>query len=178
VFYQTKVNVQRVGPDGKHVDACFTIGRTTGEIYTNNEVERKLPQRVVDAVGILGMIKLQSGQHLIIITKQSQVGVIRGQPVYKVDETQILPLSTHRQALTKETDQVEEKYQGLIKQALSIKSYFYSPGYDLTSSIQRQQHHHQQQQQQQLWERADDRFFFNRYVSEPLIQASKEHPQA
>ncbi|KAJ1916709.1 Phosphoinositide phosphatase sac1 [Mycoemilia scoparia] len=166
-------------PSSNQASPTITIGRTTGNIYINNDPEKQQPQAIIDTYGIMGLIQLQDGHYLILITKREKVGAIRGHPIYRIDNTRIIPLATSKQVMTAEMNSTEEKYIGLLKQALDIKSFYYSTGYDLTSSMQRQDsiaknqsEESQGREKQPLWKLANDEFFFNRHISNALIQSA------
>jgi hypothetical protein len=41
--------------------------------------------------GIIGIIRLISGPYLIVITSKVRVGDIHGQPIYKIESTELIP---------------------------------------------------------------------------------------
>ena len=43
--------------------------------------------------GMIGTIQLIACKYLVVITKRSRAGMVNGQHIWKVDETQILPFS-------------------------------------------------------------------------------------
>jgi hypothetical protein len=81
--------------------------------------------------------------------------------VYKVISTDILPLR-ERQI----SDPDEDKFLNLLKTFIKSGPMYFSYSVDLTNSFQRQA---QQDPSSPLWARADDRFFWNRFVQSDLI---------
>jgi hypothetical protein len=43
--------------------------------------------------GIVGTIRLLAGPYLVVITKCSKAGMVNGQDIWKVDETEIIPFA-------------------------------------------------------------------------------------
>jgi len=89
------------------------------------------------------------------------MGRLKGHMVYKVIETDFLPL--REKPLH---DQDEDKYISLLKGFLKSGPMYFSYSVDITNSFQRQS---QLEPSTPLWKRADDRFFWNRFVQSDLI---------
>ena len=81
--------------------------------------------------------------------------------VYKVIATEFLPL--RERGLH---DQDEDTYFSLVKTLLRTGPMYFSYSFDLTNSFQRQA---QSDLTAPMWKRADDRFFWNRFVQSDLI---------
>jgi hypothetical protein len=81
--------------------------------------------------------------------------------VYKVIATEFLPL--REKALH---DPEEDTYLSLLKTLIKSSPLYFSYSFDLTNSFQRQA---RQDPSLPLWKRADDRFFWNRFVQSDLI---------
>lgn len=69
---------------------------------------------------------------------------------------------------------VEVTLLGLLKSHLYSAPFYFSFGWDLTSTLQRQSKVSEQFSGKSIaaWERADERFFWNRHLAEPLIEAT------
>lgn len=89
------------------------------------------------------------------------MGRIKGHMIYKVIATELLPL---RERPLHDND--EDTYIALIKMLLTTGPMYFSYSFDLTNSFQRQA---QADLAQPLWRRADDRFFWNRFIQSDLI---------
>jgi hypothetical protein len=89
------------------------------------------------------------------------MGRLKGHMVYKVIATEFLPL---RERPLHDLD--EDKYLNLLKAFLKAGPMYFSYSFDLTNCIQRQA---QSDLSQPLWKRADDRFFWNKFVQSDLI---------
>lgn len=126
-------------------------------------------KRVTSIAGILGMIRLRLDKYLIIITKVEPVGRIRGHTIYKIKATEFLPLQERDLH-----DSDEDAYMALLKTHLRTGPMYFSYSFDLTNSFQRQT---SVNHSLPLWQRADDRFFWNRYIQSDLIDARSSYPQ-
>ncbi|KZM19622.1 phosphoric ester hydrolase [Ascochyta rabiei] len=118
-------------------------------------------KRVSSVAGILGIIKLRLDKYIIVITKAQPMGRIKGHMIYKVVATEFLPL---RERPLHDPD--EDNYLSLLKTLIKTSPLFFSYSFDITNTFQRQAH---LDPSLPLWKRADDRFFWNRFVSSDLI---------
>lgn len=92
------------------------------------------------------------------------MGRLRGHMVYKVAATEFLPL---RERPLHDYD--EDTYLALVKELLRTGPMYFSYSLDLTNSFQRQS---QSDPSLPMWKRADDRFFWNRFIQSDLIDLS------
>ena len=99
--------------------------------------------------------------YVIVITKSTPVGRLKGHQIYKVISTEFLPL---RERQVRDPD--EDTYLSYLHNLIKTGPMFFSYSFDLTNSFQRQT---QCNPNEPLWQRADDRFFWNRFVSSSLI---------
>lgn len=81
--------------------------------------------------------------------------------VYKIVSTDILPM---RERQVHDPD--EDRFILLLKSFIKSGPMYFSYSIDLTNSFQRQSQH---DSSTPLWQRADDRFFWNRFVQSDLI---------
>ncbi|CAN8101137.1 unnamed protein product [Discula destructiva] len=142
---------------------ALTIDRPSGDIRLSDGalVAGKRVSRVTSIAGILGIIQLRFDKYVIIITKAQPVGRLRGHMVYKIVSTDILPM---RERQVHDPD--EDKFLLILKSFIKNGPMYFSYSIDLTNSFQRQSQH---DSSAPLWQRADDRFFWNRFVSSDLI---------
>ena len=89
------------------------------------------------------------------------MGRIKGHMIYKVVSTEFLPL---RERPLHDPD--EDTYLSLLKTLLKTSPLYFSYSFDITNTFQRQAHI---DASVPLWKRADDRFFWNRFVQSDLI---------
>lgn len=92
------------------------------------------------------------------------MGRLRGHMVYKVASTEFLPM---RERPLHDKD--EDTYLALIKDLLRTGPMYFSYSLDLTNSFQRQS---QSPSDIPMWKRADNRFFWNRFIQSDLIDFS------
>lgn len=85
--------------------------------------------------------------------------------VYKVLATEFLPLRERPLH-----DQEEDTYLALLKTTIKTGPMYFSYSYDITNTCQRQSQH---DLSLPLWKRADDRFFWNRFIQSDLINFSQ-----
>ncbi|KAJ4422735.1 Phosphoinositide phosphatase sac1 [Gnomoniopsis sp. IMI 355080] len=142
---------------------ALTIDRPSGDIRLSDGalVAGKRVSRVTSIAGILGIIQLRLDKYVIVITKAQPVGRLRGHMVYKIVSTDILPL---RERQVHDPD--EDKFLQILKSFIKSGPMYFSYSIDLTNSFQRQSQH---DTSAPLWQRADDRFFWNRFVQSDLI---------
>lgn len=114
------------------------------------------------------LLSLSTDTYIIIITKAQLVGRIRGHSIYKVQATEFLPM--REQELH---DPDEDTYLALLRTHLQTGPMYFSYTFDLTSSFQRQS---TADLSLPLWQRADDRFFWNRYIQSDLINLQNSNP--
>lgn len=138
----------------------LVVDRPSGDIRLH---DGKLlgSKRVSSIAGILGMIKLRLDKYIIVITKAQPMGRIKGHMIYKVVATEFLSL---REKPLHDPD--EDNYLSLLKTLIKTSPLFFSYSFDITNTFQRQAH---LDPSTPLWKRADDRFYWNRFVSSDLI---------
>lgn len=107
------------------------------------------------------IIRDATDKYIIVITKAQPVGRLQGHMVYKVVATEFLPL---RERPLHDRD--EDTYLNLLKDLIRTGPMYFSYSLDLTNSFQRQS---QSDPTTPLWQRADDRFFWNRFIQSDLI---------
>lgn len=89
------------------------------------------------------------------------MGRLKGHMVYKVITTEILPM---RERQIHDPD--EDTFIALLKTFMAQGPMYFSYSIDLTNTFQRQS---QADTSLPLWQRTDDRFFFNKYLQTDLI---------
>ncbi|SPO02540.1 related to SAC1 protein [Cephalotrichum gorgonifer] len=142
---------------------ALVIDRPTGDIHLDHGAAGmgSRPYQVMSINGILGIIQLRLDKYVIVITKSQPIGRLKGHMVYKVLATQILPM---RRKQIRDPD--EDRFISLLQASLKNGTSYFSYSIDITNSFQRQS---QADTTQPLWMRADDRFFWNRFVQSDLI---------
>ncbi|EGG23448.1 hypothetical protein DFA_05581 [Cavenderia fasciculata] len=119
------------------------------------------------AYGIIGVIKLISGPHLILITEKKLVGNMGGKSVYEIDQCHFLPIATNIE-LGEHEKRLESTHKKSLKSLLNSDFYF-SYQFDLSNSLQRTSVLNQYDKVNHLFEKFEDRFYWNRYLQQQLI---------
>ncbi|KAI0881244.1 putative SAC1 protein [Annulohypoxylon maeteangense] len=141
---------------------ALIVDRPTGDVrLSETAFIPKRVSRVSSIAGILGFIRLRLDKYAIIITKAQPVGRLKGHMVYKVVSTDFLPM---RERQIHDPD--EDQFLSLLKTYIMRGPMYFSYSVDLTNSFQRQA---VADNSSPLWMRADDRFFWNKFVSTDLI---------
>lgn len=146
---------------------ALIIERPTGDIALKHGPISGA-RRISTIAGILGIIRLRLDRYVILITKALPVGKIRGQTIYKVISTDFFQL---RERPLHDPD--EDAYLILLRGLIAESPLYFSYSYDLTSSAQRQS---RSTISEPLWQRADDRFFWNRFIQTDLIGFQSHRP--
>ncbi|KAG0124192.1 putative phosphoinositide phosphatase (Sac1) [Tuber indicum] len=145
---------------------ALVVARPSGAMQMTHSPNTMGGKRVTIA-GILGIVHLRLDKYIVIITKAAPVGRIRGQAVYKVESTEFLPL---QERVLHDPD--EDTYLELLTAHLRSGPMYFSYSFDLTNSFQRQS---SADPSLPLWQRADDRFFWNRHLQTDLIGLHNSH---
>ncbi|KAJ1903035.1 Phosphoinositide phosphatase sac1 [Coemansia sp. IMI 209127] len=180
-FYQATVTIEAARGA---VDEHLVIDRSSGAVRavsTSDTVNAfsAAPQRTISAHGIMGLINLQRGPYIVLVTGREAVGSVGTSTVYRVSETKVVKVAADNRVVQGFDAVDEATYVRLLESALAVKSFYFSYDMDLTSSLERQQQQQQQQSGgQSLYATANDEFFFNKYLAEPLIAAASSSQKA
>ncbi|PRP89541.1 hypothetical protein PROFUN_00805 [Planoprotostelium fungivorum] len=148
-------------------------GQVSGEgSITSPESTTHMPvnTQVEIIFGVLGIIPLLSGRHLIVITKRNRVGSILGRDIFKIVETRIVTVSVDDTHLREEEKREEKEYLSLLSQFLESSNFYFSYNYDVTHTLQRISAFSEEEMREPLWKRVDERFFWNKFICSDLIQ--------
>ena len=133
------------------------------------------PAGAPEVLGVLGLLRLDVGAALVVVTAAQPVAALHGRPVFRVAGTRVLlPRSVRlgagqRHLLSLLTAGVDPSGPG--------RNLYISPGGDLTLSVQRLAELTADggpAASQPPHARADPRFFWNRALSAPLAQAGAD----
>ncbi|KAI0786098.1 SacI homology domain-containing protein [Abortiporus biennis] len=152
----------------------LTIFRNSGAIVTNppNTLPPPTASRSSKTIyGIVGMITLVMSEYIIVLTGRELKGQLMGQNVYRATDYEILPLNPDV-SVTNPPNAVEAHLIALIKSHLFSGYFLFSYGWDLTRRLQAQWAAGQEENSKAMWEIADDRFFWNRFLQTRLIDAA------
>ncbi|ODQ64500.1 hypothetical protein NADFUDRAFT_47179 [Nadsonia fulvescens var. elongata DSM 6958] len=151
---------------------ALCISRPTGDIslVDGKAIANVNDSRVIQ--GILGIVRLRLNKYVVLISKTQRVGVIQGQPLYRVTACDLLPVRE-----SKSYDRFESQYLDLLRDHLNSAQLCFSPNYDLSNTLQRQQDP-SYDAAAPMWTRFDSRFFWNRHICEDLIDLATHNDLA
>ncbi|KAI9598348.1 SacI homology domain-containing protein [Syncephalis fuscata] len=178
-FVFEPLSATTAAPRGKSNAPKLILQRATGVASTGNTQDAYpgKAEKIITCHGILGTIRLLSGNYLIVITDRQWVGCLDGHDIYTIKDTQLFRYARSDAHLTPRQKADEEVYVRLLKAALAFPSYYFSFTYNLTQSIQRESTI-PVRSDQPLWERSKDRFFWNRHLQRDLIELAQKSPEA
>lgn len=119
--------------------------------------------------GILGIINLLAGPYLVVVTRSTKIGQICNQPVYRVEETDVISYTRNTLHLTEEQVNYNNSYLTMVKTVLRTPYFYFSYSYDLTHSLQRLYNFGPDFIKASLFERAEHRFLWNHHLMKPLL---------
>eukprot|EP01087_Luapelamoeba_hula_P009042 TRINITY_DN2305_c0_g1_i1.p1 TRINITY_DN2305_c0_g1~~TRINITY_DN2305_c0_g1_i1.p1 ORF type:complete len:620 (+),score=96.57 TRINITY_DN2305_c0_g1_i1:19-1878(+) len=146
---------------------CLEIDRASNRITRRSAPPSGSRTATEEVYGVIGIIRLVAGPYLIVITDRERVGQIAGHDVWRVKGTKIIPFVKAK--LSSEKQQDEAKFLAMLNVMLKTPSFYFSYTYDLTHSLQRNCGFKATDFARPIWERVDDRFFWNRYLMRDFI---------
>ena len=112
----------------------------------------------------------------MIITQREPSCRLLSHPIFLATDFRLLPLNPQSSTQVILGNPIEKELVSLVEQGLKAGNIWFSYGWDLTNTLQRQQ---EQQDagmgpgKAPLWQRADERFFWNRFLQDRLIDATE-----
>ncbi|KAF9954367.1 hypothetical protein BGZ70_010590 [Mortierella alpina] len=160
-----------VHSDASAATENVVIQRGSGEIRLNSPATKvPLDEEVMTIFGVIGFLRLLAGEYMVVITERTNIGRIGDHDIFKVRDYKVLPLSRNNLALTEAQIGEEASYLSLLHAHLQSGLFHFSYGYELTHTLQRQSA--LKDSTQPIWERADERFFWNRRLQSKFIDHS------
>ncbi|KAF6766085.1 inositol/phosphatidylinositol phosphatase [Ephemerocybe angulata] len=160
-------------PDG--ADARnLTIHRSSGDVFLQNprtpipSSARRSPKAIH---GIVGVISLTLSEYIIVITGRELQSRLMGHDVYLATSFDILPLNPNV-SVESPPHVVESNLLALVRSHFNHGNFLFSYTYDLTTRLQVQSQRAVEAEGQALWQLADDRFFWNRFLQTRLIDSA------
>lgn len=115
-------------------------------------------------------------EYIVIITQRTPSCRLLSQPIFLATDFRLLPLSSSSTSKAILGNPVEKELVSLVEQGLRAGSLWFSYGWDLTNTLQRQkalEDAGRGEGRAPLWQRADDAFFWNRFLQTRLIEATE-----
>ncbi|KAL7420895.1 Phosphoinositide phosphatase sac1 [Cryptotrichosporon argae] len=133
-------------------------------------------EKVITCYGIIGILSLATTDFLIVVTARTPSCRLLSHPIYLATDFRLLPLSPLSTSSAILDHPVEKELVALVEQGLKSGRLWFSYGWDLTNTLQRQKEAEDGGKglgKEPMWKRADERFFWNKYLMEPLIDATE-----
>ncbi|KAH9947940.1 SacI homology domain-containing protein [Amylocystis lapponica] len=149
----------------------LTIYRNSGDLVLNppNTPVPVTAERSGKTIyGILGLISLAMSEYIIVLTGRELRGRLMSQNIYRATDYDILPLNPDASVQNPPT-RAEAHLLALVKLHLSSGAFFFSYAWDLTRRLQAQWATMREDGYKALWEIADDRFFWNKFLHSRFI---------
>ncbi|KAF9181510.1 hypothetical protein BGZ50_005482 [Haplosporangium sp. Z 11] len=149
----------------RYISFYFAPSAPAGRISADEEV--------MTIYGILGFVRLLAGEYMIVITDRTKDGQIGEHDIFRLKDYRILPLSRNNLALSEAQIGEESSYISLLHSHLQTGEFHFSYGYELTNTLQRQSE--QRDNSRSLWERADERFFWNYRLQSKFMEHTRRY---
>jgi hypothetical protein len=184
VFEPSSSTVPALGADSsrltneKDVRENLVVDRRTGQISL--DVSSAIPvgrDKVITAYGILGMITLATTDYIVIITQRTPSCRLLTHQIYLATDFRLLPLNPASSSQAILGNPIENELVSLVEQGLKAGPMWFSYGWDLTNTLQRQKALEDAGMgpgQAPLWKRADERFFWNRFLQDRFISLTEK----
>lgn len=155
-----KIQIEATAKPGQRL--CFYRSK---DLVTFEPLSTKPPGLTRGLHGIIGVARLTIGSYILGIQDKAFVGMVGEYPVYRVEEILVLPWIADDSIPAKT---VLESIESL-KTFTCSKDFFFSYGFDITSSLE-QRSTPAYQKIEGTFDRADDRFFWNKYLAADMIR--------
>ncbi|MCP9260468.1 Phosphatidylinositide phosphatase SAC1 [Dirofilaria immitis] len=172
-IFPEKFCLEPRGRDGGLIsDTYLEIDRNTGKLSLTKSAEKPISIHSAEKKiihGIVGIVKIVSGNALIIITKANLKGVLSGHEIWAITETEIIPYEKTTLHLTEKQIWYNRHFTDMIQLVLSTGGFYFSRTYDLSHSAQwLAENATPLFKRLPMMGRSDERFVWNRFLSAPL----------
>ncbi|XP_049300135.1 phosphatidylinositol-3-phosphatase SAC1 [Anopheles funestus] len=87
--------------------------------------------------GVLGMVRMISGFYLVVVTHRIFIGLINDEPIWQMAGFDLIPLTQSLTHLSEAQKGQNDIYLSMMRQVLDTPFFYFSYGYDLTNTMQR-----------------------------------------
>ncbi|KAF9314496.1 hypothetical protein BG003_004114 [Podila horticola] len=166
--------IEPVYNDPSVVTENIIIRRNTGEIRLNAPAGRvAADEEVMTIYGIVGFIRLIAGEYMIVITDRTKIGRIGDHDIFKLKEYKVISFARNNLGLSEAQINEEATYISLLHSHLQSGPFHFSYGYEITHTQQRLSEI--KGDKRPIWEKADERFFWNFRLQSKFIDHTKNH---
>lgn len=117
---------------------------------------------------------LVPAEYIVVITSRTPSCRLLSHPIFMANDFRLLPLSPTTTPQSIHDHPVERELVSLVEQGLQAGKLWFSYGWDLTNSLQRQQDLKESGRDgEPMWRRADDRFFWNKHLMSRFIETTE-----
>ncbi|KAL2918716.1 Phosphoinositide phosphatase sac1 [Polyrhizophydium stewartii] len=154
----------------------LVIRRTDGAVLLNAPPSPTLGQEEVTVIhGVLGIIRLNAGDYLVVATDRRRIGSLGGHEVFVLTSHRVMSVRKSQTHITDRQIRDDATYLAMLSELLDGKAFYFSYTYDLTHTVQRRAQMGRLESLP-MWQRADERFFWNRFLQSPLISITQRDP--
>ncbi|KAJ9124201.1 hypothetical protein QFC22_000998 [Naganishia vaughanmartiniae] len=176
-------------PNEKATEQVLRVDRRTGDMHLQSAHESSETghiegDMVITCYGIVGYITLATTEFLIIITSRTASCRLLSQSIYQATDFRLLPISSSSTTSVILDNPIEKELVSLVENGLRNGRLWFSYGWDLTNSLQRQFERAEKSDVPQdaiskeaIWRKADDRFFWNKYLMTRMIDQTERGGQ-
>lgn len=151
--------------------------RDAGSIELSSSLPKFHTEPTISVVyGLVGVIRLVSGDHLIVATEKELAGELMGHSIFQIKATKLYSFARNHSYLTPEQAADEEHYRNLLNEFLGDATLYYSNTLDLTRKIQSQKSlldNKFSPDGTSLIAEADKEFFWNQFHLQPFLDITK-----
>lgn len=140
------------------------IGKAASQVISGASQLRKV-------CGILGTIRVTSGNYLVVATHRVFVGYVSNQVIWRLAGFDLIAFHNSLMHLSEIQKSHNETYLEMIRNVLDTPYFYFSYTYDLTHTQQRLHGATKEFMQMGLAERADQRFVWNKYLMQHFSRA-------
>ncbi|KAL5535134.1 SAC1 [Sanghuangporus sanghuang] len=172
-LYTTPETYTFVPADGG--DRSLIVNRISGEIQVSSKFQtsvNNVKSKNTDIFGIVGIISLAITDYVVVMTGLEFKGELLGHEIFRATKFDLLPVNPD---VEPEFYPAEHYLTGLLRKHLEEGLFWFSYTWDLTRRLQAQWS--DSGDGKYLWEVADDRFFWNKFLQSRLIDAAVADPE-
>lgn len=152
----------------------LTFNRSSGDIILNDwkaAIPSTARRSGRSIYGILGIISLTLSDYIILLTGRELHGRLMGHEIYRATKFDLLSINPNVSAYNS-PHPAEAHLLALVRSHLEGGNFLFSYDWDLTRRLQSQWESRNADLGKALWEVADDRFFWNKFLQSRLIETA------
>eukprot|EP00833_Pecoramyces_ruminatium_P010650 jgi/Orpsp1_1/1184682/evm.model.c7180000090540.1 len=147
------------------------IEKSTGNVSLGEYTLGINSEKVVPIHGIFGILQINSGAVLIVITEKEKIGEIYGTEIFKVKKSKVYPCTKNESQLTISQKNDDQIYLSMITDVFKQCNFYFSYTRDITHNAQIKF-----DTTKPTWSTADDRFYWNYFMQKPIRDLAAQYP--